>query len=128
MTTELEALVAHFGGESARTCCFLHVVNLIAKSFIKEFDLPEKKANEVLSSAEEDMRELATDIEWEDRVTIAENGDGDPDANEVDNIEGWMDETSELTDVERKELQTNIQPIRLLLVKVQSNTYLATII
>lgn len=110
MTAELEALVAHFGGESAQTRCFLHVVNLIAKSFIKEFDLPKKKANEVLSSAEEDMQELATDIEWEDQVTIAENGDGDPDANEVNNIEGWMD--------------VDYSSSRF----VQSNTYLATII
>ncbi|KAG2055696.1 hypothetical protein BDR06DRAFT_882096, partial [Suillus hirtellus] len=63
MTAKLEALVAHFGGESIQTHCFLHVVNLIAKSFIKEFDLPDKEVKEVLSSTEEDMRELATDIE-----------------------------------------------------------------
>ncbi|KAG1747816.1 uncharacterized protein EDB91DRAFT_1048098, partial [Suillus paluster] len=44
MTAELADLVAHFGGESAWTCCFLHVVNLIAKSLIKEFDLPKKMA------------------------------------------------------------------------------------
>lgn len=118
MTAELGDLVAHFGGEPARTRCFLHVVNLVAKSLIKEFDLPKKKADEVLSKAEEDMRELATDIEWEDRITVAENGDGDQNSDEFDNMEGWVDETSALTDVERKELQTHIQPIRLLLVKV----------
>lgn len=55
MITKLEDLIAHFRGKSVQTCCFLHVVNLIAKSFLKEFDLPKKKANEVLSNAEENL-------------------------------------------------------------------------
>ncbi|KAF8837320.1 hypothetical protein BDN67DRAFT_860211, partial [Paxillus ammoniavirescens] len=38
MMVELEGLVAHFGGESARTRCFLHIVNLIAKSLLKQFN------------------------------------------------------------------------------------------
>ncbi|KAG1777141.1 hypothetical protein EV702DRAFT_970247 [Suillus placidus] len=123
MTAKLEDLVAHFGGESARTHCFLHVVNLIAKSLIKEFDLPKKKADEVLSRAEEDMQEFTTDIEWEDQITVAENRDGDPNSDKFDNTEGWVDEMSELMDVKRKELQTNIQPIRLLLVKLRKLAY-----
>ncbi|KAF8836546.1 hypothetical protein BDN67DRAFT_867168, partial [Paxillus ammoniavirescens] len=38
MMVELEGLVAHFGGKSARTHCFLHIVNLITKSLIKQFN------------------------------------------------------------------------------------------
>ncbi|KAG1733252.1 uncharacterized protein EDB91DRAFT_1084525 [Suillus paluster] len=94
-----------------------------AGNLIKEFNLPKKKADKVLSSAEEDIQELTTDIKWEDQITVAENGDGDPNSNKFDNMEGWVDTTSELMDVKHEELQTNIQPIRLLLIKLRKLAY-----
>ncbi|KAG2739597.1 hypothetical protein P692DRAFT_201729438 [Suillus brevipes Sb2] len=33
MTTALAENVAHFGGDTARTWCFLHIVNLVAKVY-----------------------------------------------------------------------------------------------
>ncbi|KAG2342365.1 hypothetical protein BDR05DRAFT_886472 [Suillus weaverae] len=42
MITELADMVGHFGGKTAWTCCFLHIVNLIAKSLLKQFDIPKK--------------------------------------------------------------------------------------
>ncbi|KAG2737548.1 hypothetical protein P692DRAFT_201670425, partial [Suillus brevipes Sb2] len=38
MVAELAELVPHFSGPSSRTRCFLHIVNLVAKSLIREFD------------------------------------------------------------------------------------------
>ncbi|KAG2030876.1 hypothetical protein BDR03DRAFT_819033, partial [Suillus americanus] len=38
MVAELAELVLHFSGLTSRTRCFLHIVNLIAKSLIREFD------------------------------------------------------------------------------------------
>ncbi|KAG1797937.1 hypothetical protein EV424DRAFT_1271678, partial [Suillus variegatus] len=38
LTTELAKRVQSFGGELSRTRCFLHIVNLIAKSIIRQFD------------------------------------------------------------------------------------------
>ncbi|KAG1738827.1 uncharacterized protein EDB91DRAFT_1036963, partial [Suillus paluster] len=38
MITELADMVGHFGSKTARTRCFLHIVNLIAKSLLKQFD------------------------------------------------------------------------------------------
>ncbi|KAG1835367.1 hypothetical protein DFJ58DRAFT_641010, partial [Suillus subalutaceus] len=38
MMAELADKVAHFRGETARTQCFLHIVNLVAKSVLKQFD------------------------------------------------------------------------------------------
>ncbi|KAG1781325.1 hypothetical protein EV702DRAFT_1042442 [Suillus placidus] len=52
------------------------------------------------------------------KFILGNNSGWDLDANEFDNIEGWVNETSKLTDVECKELQTNIQPIRLIFVKL----------
>jgi hypothetical protein len=117
MTTELANIVGHFGGETARTRCFLHVVNLVAKSLLKQFDIPKKVANE----GEEDLQAIAQEIDLENEATIAENGDGDPNADHVDNTEGWTDEVGEMTPEEQEALEENIRPIRFVLVKVSTS-------
>ncbi|KAH7903747.1 hypothetical protein BJ138DRAFT_977493, partial [Hygrophoropsis aurantiaca] len=38
MTDELKLLLDDFSGKASRTRCFLHVVNLTAKSLVREFD------------------------------------------------------------------------------------------
>ncbi|KAG2085569.1 uncharacterized protein F5147DRAFT_527472, partial [Suillus discolor] len=43
LTTELAKHVDSFSGALSRTRCFLHIVNLIAKSIIKLFDVPKKE-------------------------------------------------------------------------------------
>ncbi|KIK42770.1 hypothetical protein CY34DRAFT_58340, partial [Suillus luteus UH-Slu-Lm8-n1] len=118
MTTELAKLIDHFGGEAARTRCFLHIINLVAKSLIREFNVPKHKTAESLDSAEQDLQDIAGEIDIEDEATIAANGDGDPSADDADDTEGWIDEVNELDDFDRDALQENIRPIKLVLVKV----------
>ena len=108
LTTELADRIAHFGGPTTRTRCFLHVINLVAKSLIKQFDLPKESSD----------LDMARDLNRDDEATIAENGDGDQDAEDVDNEDGLVDEIEQLTVHERTALETNIRPIRLTLVKV----------
>ena len=110
LTTELADCIAHFGGPTTRTRCFLHVINLVVKSLIKQFDLPKESLD-----SDSDM---ARDLNHNDEATIAENGDGDPDAEDVDNEDGLIDEIDQLTAHEHTALETNIRPIRLTLVKV----------
>jgi hypothetical protein len=43
MVEELGYLVAAFDGEASQTRCFVHIINLIAKSMIKQFDTPKAK-------------------------------------------------------------------------------------
>ncbi|KAI0363454.1 hypothetical protein BV20DRAFT_906120, partial [Pilatotrama ljubarskyi] len=38
MTDELAELLTNFGGQYARTRCFLHITNLTAKSLLHKFD------------------------------------------------------------------------------------------
>ncbi|KAG0698043.1 hypothetical protein DFH29DRAFT_810876 [Suillus ampliporus] len=133
MTTELAKLVDHFGGEVARTRCFLHIINLVAKSLIKEFDVPKHKSVksdvpkhksvESLDSAEQDLQDIAGDIDIEDEDTIAANGDGDPSADDADDTEGWIDEINELDDFDCDALQENIRPIKLVLIKLRKLAY-----
>lgn len=46
MVHELEILVDGFTGPTFHMCCFLHVVNLVAKSLICQFDVKNKKGEQ----------------------------------------------------------------------------------
>ncbi|KAG1831813.1 hypothetical protein EV424DRAFT_1272437, partial [Suillus variegatus] len=48
MIEDLAALVPEFAGSASHTRCFLHTINLIAKSLIREFDVAKKEANGAL--------------------------------------------------------------------------------
>jgi hypothetical protein len=51
MIAELAEILPNFY-DIAHTQCFLHVVNLVAKSVIKQFDIPKRQDNDHLDEAE----------------------------------------------------------------------------
>ena len=73
MITELVDLIWNFPGDANRTRCFAHIINLIVKSLLKQFDVPKKKAGEALDEAENALCELAEgiDLGMEDCETAA---------------------------------------------------------
>ncbi|KAF8811403.1 hypothetical protein BYT27DRAFT_7089557, partial [Phlegmacium glaucopus] len=102
--------------------CFTHILNLVAKSILKQFDLPKAKAGEALSAAVEALSDLAGDIEIEEASMgreLAEDDDSD------DDEDGLADPRDEMTDDEITELDESLQPVRLVLVKVNSLRKLA---
>ncbi|KAG2343800.1 hypothetical protein BDR05DRAFT_883590, partial [Suillus weaverae] len=70
-----------------------------------------------------ELLDMAGDMSDEDKVTIAENGNSDPNAEDVDDEDGWVDETNKLTPHEHTALEMNICPIRLMLVKLHKLTF-----
>ena len=119
------------------TRCFLHVINLTARTTIRLFDAPKKKkgstsddgddsANATLNEARQELEKLAEDLELEDaeaRAQYAQDQAGlDEDERNQDDLEnsteGWVNERETLTDTERKELDEGILPVRLTIVKV----------
>lgn len=119
MIEELMDLLPDFPGALNRTRCFAHIINLVAKSLLRQFDVPKKKADEALEQAEQDLLNLAEDIELEDaetRATELEVTDGD-------DVEGWVDEVALLTEEEAAQLSESILPVRLVLVKVRYFQY-----
>ena len=117
MIEELANLLDDFPGSSNQTRYFTHVLNLVVKSIIKQFDLPNGKGDQVLDDAAEELLNLAGDIKLEEELW-AENGEEGEEA-EDDNVEGWIDERDAMTATELKELDTQVRPIRLLLTKVR---------
>jgi hypothetical protein len=87
MITELVDLIRNFLGDANRTQCFAHIINLIAKSLLKQFDIPKKKAGEALDKAENALHKLAEGIDLEEMETRLQ---ARKDGNEVAGPEGWQ--------------------------------------
>lgn len=124
MIDELVDLLPNFPGSANRCCCFLHIVNLITKSLLKQFDVPKKSADAALNDAERELINLAVGIDVEEMVTIAEQGAGG-DSEDNNNVEGWVDETASMSAEEREELREKVQPVRLILVKVSLRIWIS---
>ena len=116
MIDKLVNLLPNFPGAPNRTRCFLHIVNLIAKQLLKQFDVPGKNANTVLDKVERELQELADGLDMEELVT-REEWEGE-DGEDEDNTEGWINEMDILTVEDRKELEKSIGPVWVMLVKV----------
>jgi hypothetical protein len=124
MIEELANLLDDFPGPENQTRCFLHILNLVVKSIIRQFDLPKSKKasgdddkdDPALDAAIAELLKLAGDIELEEQITASA---GDNKAADDDD-EGWIDEHEDMTEDELKELVASVQPVRLLLTKVTS--------
>ena len=117
MVETLKGLVKIFPGESNHTRCFDHIVNLIAKSVIQQFDIPKAKANESFDDVLRELMVLSEDLEKEELDT-RERECGEVESDDDNNLDGWVDEQGDMSEMEQKELDDNIQPIRRVLVKV----------
>jgi hypothetical protein len=118
MIDKLVDMLLNFSGQANHCRCFLHIVNLIAKTLLKQFDVPKKDAESVLDNAEKELLELAAGIDMEEMVTVAEAGSGDKDNDENDDVEGWVDETALLSGEGGAALHENVGPVHLVLMKV----------
>jgi hypothetical protein len=113
MITELANLLDDFPGPANQTRCFTHVLNLVVKSIIRQFDLPKSKGNVISDEATKELLTLAGNIEFEEEELARSEGEEAED----DNVEGWIDERTLMTEDELEELEESVEPLRLLLTK-----------
>ena len=117
MIDRLGDRIKSFPGSANCARCFNHVVALVAKSSICQFDVPKGQADAALDEAERELIDLAEGIDIEDETTQGEWEVPDDD-DDGENGEGWVDEVAALSVADREELEANVRPIRLVLVKV----------
>jgi hypothetical protein len=117
MIAELANLLDDFPGPANQTRCFTHILNLVVKSVIRQFDLPKSKGDKILDDAAKELLSLAGNIEFEEDE-LARRDEKEGDVDEDDNVEGWIDERTLMTDAELEELDESVEPVRLLLTKV----------
>jgi hypothetical protein len=109
MIEELTNLLDDLPGPANQTWCFTHILNLIVKSVIRQFDSPNSKNDQQLDDAANEMLSFASNLEFERE----EGEDG-----EDDNVEGWIDERTLMTEEELEKLDESVEPLRLLLTNV----------
>jgi len=122
ITTELDDILPAFNGIN-RTCCFLHIVNLVMKSLLRQFEAMKKLRgdNTDLSKEEQEQLQLKEDLETEELITIEKaNEDEDEDGADNDDTDGWVDKTEGLIAKEKRQLQWSITPVRHVLAKVSN--------
>jgi hypothetical protein len=122
MINELENLIEEFGGSATRTRCFDHVINLVAKSTIEQFDARNMSNNE----ADKELRDLVEGLELEELVTLAEknvdngeDGEGGEDGEDDFDLD-TVDERVRMTQVEIERLDESFRPVKMMLVKVRA--------
>ena len=125
MVSEMEKLLTEFL-EVKCTHCFAHILNLIAKSLLKQFDI-KQKTEEDLTDDERELLDLAGNIEEEENTTAMENDTGDEDTADEDDIDGWVNKMDHLTTAEKQDLEESIKPVRVVLVKVKVNNKLTNL-
>ena len=104
--------------------CFTHIINLVAKSIIRQFDIPKGKADKALDDAERELCELAEGIDLEDLRMQGEREDDDNEDDDLDeNDDGWIDEREALDVADREELDAAVRPVKLVLVKVSVDVF-----
>ena len=128
MVEHLATLVDYFPGAANQTRCFSHILNLVAKSILCQFDVPKKTGNddddadggsENLDDAANLLARLAHELEHNepsvDNDSETDNEDAldltDDDAQDNDGRDGLSEE-------EVLELEASLTPVRLTLTKV----------
>ena len=117
MINALAELVDTFPGATNRTRCFTHILNLVVKVILRQFDVPKSKAGEALDVALQALVDLAGDIEMEEAVMDERDDDDDDDGQE-----GWVDPRDGMSQDDQDELDSAVRPVQLVLVKVSSNS------
>lgn len=117
----------NFDGARARVRCFLHILNLVAKSIIRQFDTKASKEEKTQEDQEEaELEELARELEGYDtdpsasEVANNEPGSGGAD---VDDPDDEFDATGEMTEAERAQFEQDVRPVKLVLGKVSAVSY-----
>ena len=108
MIDALAELLPAFPEGAKRTRCFTHILNLVVKVILCQFDGAKEKANERLEGALHDLDDLVGDIE-------ALEGDDDEQ-------EGSADPCDVMSEEECDDLDATMHPLRLVLTKVSSNS------
>lgn len=136
MIDEMADLIENFPGAANQTRCFLHILNLTAKSILQQFEIPKKKkagngngngggdddgdkGKKTLNKAMSELLAMANEIEDEpfgvDDVDDSEDSEG---VDFEDNDKELEDEREDLSADEIAELEADLLPVRLMLTKV----------
>ena len=129
MVKELAERIDMFPGAPNQVRCFAHVINLVAKTVLRQFDTTckadDKGGKESASGDDTDAESLLAElVSGIDLDNLDLDKDGDVDGEVVDDdVDGWIDERTDLTSEEREELRESVLPVKLVLAKVRRDLF-----
>jgi hypothetical protein len=125
MIDHLAKVLPAFPGAANRTRCFTHILNLVAKCIMKQFDSPKprkgaKPDRDVASESDDEefkdlaaaLDELEDELEDEDEIEVGHEKIDD----EIE--ETMLDGRKGMTAEEIRALERSVKPVRLVLTKV----------
>ena len=82
MIEHLATLVDTFPGAANQTRCFAHILNLVAKSILRQFESPKANTNKAMAEAAEELAAVPDEIDRE----VPDSGleDNEDEINDVD--------------------------------------------
>jgi len=119
MIEHLSTVVENFPGAANQTRCFTHILNLVAKSILRQFDTRKNSRDNNAEDVDDATKALADlELELEDNpAELVEVSGEDGDLSDDDD-DGLGDERGSMSEDEMAELEEDIIPIRLMLTKV----------
>jgi hypothetical protein len=122
MVAHIASLVPDFPGPANQTRCFTHILNLVAKSILRQFDVKKTGGDSPeINDASNALAALALELDSGSVSLVGDDDDeGDEDDEGDDNDEdgGLGDGRGGMSQEEVAELEASIVPIRLMLTKV----------
>jgi hypothetical protein len=80
MIAKLSRVLDNFPGPANQTRCFLHILNLTAKSIIRQFDVPKSKNGTAMDTVAQALADLAEGLDGDN----LEEYEGEDDVDNVD--------------------------------------------
>ena len=125
MIEHLATLVDTFPGAANQTRCFAHILNLVAKSILSQFESPKANTNKAMAEAAEELAAVSDEINHEPEGSGLRGNDhseaDDVNDDVIDDDEDGLPDASERDQMSQDELtslEKSVKPIRLVLTKV----------
>lgn len=120
MIEHLATLVDAFPGAPNQTRCFTHILNLTAKSILRQFDTRKSKKSNGGENDDLDLLDALAKELNDAAANICDDDDDDDDASAEDGLVDDADDEEEITlsEEELAKLDESLKPLRLLLTKV----------
>lgn len=132
MIEHLATLINTFPGPANQTRCFAHILNLVAKSVLRQFETPKGKGDKAMGDAARELAAVFNELDNEAEGSESGGnegggnlnksggeGDEDEDDDTVDDDEdGLPDERVGLLEEELTSLEDSVKPMRYVLTKV----------
>lgn len=122
MINEMDDLIENFRGQRGHVRCFDHILNLVVKMLLKQFDISPhcaKCENDTdLDATEATLQELARELEMEIEEDNDDVAEWDLDTVDLDDVEGWVDKRDGMSVEEAAKHEATMCPVKLVLAKV----------